>query len=114
MNNKFEIDSLLKQMADSHRPELPSPGLVWWRAQILRKQQEKRRIERPLMIMRAMAGGVCVVAFLVFLISNWGQLELRWDGVSLLAPLVVTVLVAFLGLAFLVAGSQVRKTSGGS
>jgi hypothetical protein len=114
MNNEFELDSLLKQMADSHRPELPSPGLIWWRAQVLRKQKEKERIERPLMIMRGVAAAACVGAFLVFLVSNWGQLELRWDGVPLFAPLLVTVLVAFLGLAFLGAGLAVGKTSGGS
>jgi len=114
MNNEFEFDSLLKRMAESHQPELPSPGLIWWRAQILKKQQEKRRIERPLMIMRAMAGGACVVAFLVFLAGSWRQLELPWGGASLWGPLAVTVLAALLGLAFLVAASQVRKTSGGS
>src|SRR5258707_122167 len=36
--NEFELDSLLKKMADDHQPELPSPGLIWWRAQILKKQ----------------------------------------------------------------------------
>jgi hypothetical protein len=114
MNNEFGFDSLLKYMADSHRPELPSPGLIWWRAQILKKQQEKQRIERPLMIMRGMAGGACVVAFLVFLAGSWSQLELPWGGASLWGPLVVAVLAALLGLAFLVARPLVRKTSGGS
>jgi len=114
VDNEFELDSLLKQMADSHRPELPSPGLIWWRAQILRKQQEKQRIERPLTIMRSMAGGACMVAFLVFLAASWRQLELPWGGAPFWGPLAVTVLAALLGLAFLVAGSQVRKTSGGS
>ena len=50
MNDEFELDSLLRRMADSHQAELPSPGLIWWRAQILRKQTEKERIERPLLI----------------------------------------------------------------
>src|SRR5215467_6152304 len=110
MNKEYELDSLLKQMADGHRPELPSPGLVWWRAQILRKQQEKQRIERPLLIMRGVAAAACVAAFVVFLVSSWRQFELPWAS-GFLAPVAVSVLAAFLGLVFLVAGSPVTRTS---
>src|SRR5215472_13688401 len=113
MNNELELDSLLKRMADSHQAELPSPGLIWWRAQVQRKQKEKERIERPLMIMRGVAAAACVGAFLVFLINSWNQFELTLAP-RLFLPLVVTVLAAFLGLAFLGAGLAVRKTSGGS
>jgi hypothetical protein len=113
MNNEFELDSLLKRMADSHQAELPSPGLIWWRAQVQRKQKEKERIERPLMIMRGVAAAACGAAFLVFLVSSWGQLELTLAP-RLLVPLAITVLVAFVGLAFLGAGPAVGKTSGGS
>lgn len=59
MNNDFELDSLIKKMAADHKPELPSPGVIWWRAQILKKQAEKERIERPLTIMRALAALLC-------------------------------------------------------
>lgn len=64
MNNDFEFDSLIKKMATAHRPELPSPDVIWWRAQILKKQAEKERIERPFTIMRILAAivGVAVVA----------------------------------------------------
>ena len=113
MNKEFELDSLLKQMADSHQAELPSPGLIWWRAQVLRKQKEKQRIERPLTIMRGVAAAACVAAFLIFLVSSWNQFELTLAP-RLWLPLVVTVLAAFLGLAFLGTGPAVRKTSGGS
>ena len=58
MNNDFEFDSLIKKMAADHQPELPSPGVIWWRAQILKKQAEKERIERPLTIMRACSHSV--------------------------------------------------------
>jgi hypothetical protein len=58
MNNSFEFDSLVKKMAAQHQPELPSAGLIWWRAQILRKQAEKERAERPFTIMRLVAGAV--------------------------------------------------------
>ncbi|MBZ5505420.1 MAG: hypothetical protein LAO78_08030 [Acidobacteriia bacterium] len=50
-------------MADGDQPELPSPGLIWWRAQILKKQHEKERIERPLIIMRMLAAVVCLIVF---------------------------------------------------
>jgi hypothetical protein len=113
MNNEFELDSLLKQMADSHRHELPSPGLVWWRAQVLRKQKEKERIERPLMIMRGVAAAACVAALVVLLVNSWGQLELPVTS-RLLLPLAITVLAATLGLVFLLAGTPIKKTSSGS
>ena len=71
MNNQYELDALLKQMAEDHRPQLPSPGLIWWRAQILRKQREKERIERPLMVMRWLAVVMCAVA-LVLVAGRWG------------------------------------------
>lgn len=60
MNNDVEFDSLIKKMAADHQPELPSPGVIWWRAQILKKQAEKERIERPLAIMRSLAAVVCI------------------------------------------------------
>ena len=61
MNNDFELDSLIKKMAADHEPELPSPGVIWWRAQILKKQAEKERIERPFTIMRALAAILCLL-----------------------------------------------------
>jgi hypothetical protein len=91
--NEFELDSLMKKMADGHQPELPSPGLIWWRAQILRKQQEKERVERPLVMMRLIAAAACLVGFLVLLAGNWGEFQVvighnNW----LLMPLGITVL----------------------
>src|SRR5260370_23039084 len=71
MSHEHKLDSVVKQTAEDHRPDLPSPGLIWWRAQILRKQREKERIEKPLIIMRGVAGVVCSVAFVVFLVGNW-------------------------------------------
>lgn len=67
MNNDYEFDSLIKKMAAEHQPELPSPDVIWWRAQILRKQAEKQRIERPVTIMRIAAA----VLFLVVLVGLW-------------------------------------------
>jgi len=67
MNNDLEFDSLIKKMAADHQPELPSPGVIWWRAQILKKQAEKERIERPFTIMRVLAMVLC----LLFLVGFW-------------------------------------------
>src|SRR5262249_46692006 len=75
MNDELQLDSLIKKMASDHTAELPSPGLIWWRAQILRKQEEKRRIERPMMIMRFVAMGVCALIFLVSIFAKGGQLQ---------------------------------------
>jgi hypothetical protein len=69
MNNDFEFDSLVKKMAAGHQTQLPSPGLIWWRAQILRKQAEKERIERPFTIMRFVTAVVSVLV----LVGLWGS-----------------------------------------
>jgi hypothetical protein len=57
-------------MAAEHQPELPSPGVIWWRAQILKKQAEKERIERPFTIMRALAAVLCVIIAVGLWISH--------------------------------------------
>jgi hypothetical protein len=75
MNNDFQLDSLLKQMAKDHQPDLPGPGLIWWRAQILRKQHERARIERPVMIMRLVATVACLVVFAASVAGNWQQFQ---------------------------------------
>ena len=67
MNNDLQLDSLIGKMAAEHKPELPSPDAIWWRAQILRKQAEKERIERPVTIMRRVAAAL----FLVVLVGLW-------------------------------------------
>jgi hypothetical protein len=71
MNSEPQLDSLLKQMAEGHRPELPSPDLIWWRAQILKKQDQKRRIERPIIVMRQLAIVACLAVCLALLAANW-------------------------------------------
>jgi hypothetical protein len=79
MNNEPQLDSLLKRMAEDHRPELPSSGLIWWRAQILRKQQEQARIERPVMIMRRLATAVCLAMLFAWVVSGEQQSQI-WLG----------------------------------
>jgi len=101
MSDDSRLDFLLKQMAEDHRPELPSPGLVWWRAQILRKQQEKDRIERPMIIMRWVAAAVCAAASLVLLAGNWSLFYTAaetYRSLLLLGILAVTISVVSMAI----------------
>ena len=107
MSEDPRLDSLLKQMAEDHQPELPSPGLIWWRAQILRKQQEKDRIERPMIIMRWVAAAVCAAAA-IMVAGKWGVFRAATSGTyPWLLPLViltiaisaVSIVVSFRSLA---------------
>ena len=102
MNNDFELDSLIKKMAAEHRPELPSPGLIWWRAQVLRKQAEKERIERPAAIMRLVALGFSVVFLVVLWMSQAdGIRAMLGDAVLPVVPLLLAAVVigaVFIGL----------------
>src|SRR5262249_6319406 len=75
MNDELQLDSLIKKMAADHSVELPSPGLIWWRAQIMKKQEEKQRIERPMMIMRLVAAVVCVAIFGIAIATSGQQLQ---------------------------------------
>ena len=96
MNNDFEFDSLIKKMAADHQPELPSPGVIWWRAQILKKQAEKERIERPLTIMRLLAVVSClaIVAGLWFSHADGITAILnRADGYPIAAILIAMVMI---------------------
>jgi hypothetical protein len=88
MNEEPQLDFLLKQMADGNQPELPNPGLVWWRAQILKKQEQKERIERPIVVMRLVAAVGCLAAFLGLLAGN-RQLQTVMIHDGLLLPLAV-------------------------
>lgn len=96
MNNDFAFDSLIKKMASDHQPELPSPGVIWWRAQILKKQAENERIERPLTIMRTLAAVLCLAVLLGLWISQAvgisGILN-RAGGFSFASVLIAGVLI---------------------
>ena len=74
-NNDLEFDSLIKKMAAEHQPELPSPDVIWWRAQILKKHAEKRRIERPVFIMRIAAAALSLLVLVGLWISEAGSMR---------------------------------------
>lgn len=69
-----ELNGWMKSMAQGHHPELPSPGLIWWHAQIQRKLAAKERIERPMRIMRAVSLVIAFVVVVAVLAANWQQL----------------------------------------
>ena len=97
MRNDSDLDAILKQMASEHRPQLPTPGLIWFRAQIVRKAQQKERIERPLVVMRGLARLTGAVILLVFVAGNWGQMQDAMDHRSwFVLPLLLLTLTASL------------------
>jgi hypothetical protein len=98
MNNEVDLDLLIKKMAAGHQPELPSPGLIWWRAQILAKQAQKERIERPVAIMRLIAGAMCLLVVVGLWVSQGRTL---WDSMG--GSNLLTLLPLLLGGAALTA-----------
>ena len=105
-----QLNFLIKSMAQQHQPELPSAGLIWWRAQVQRKLAEKERIERPMVIMRMIALVVCM-AVLVAVVVRGAQIATFGGGE--VAPLLL--LGAFIAGAVAVAGPWVvRKSIGES
>jgi hypothetical protein len=96
MNNDLEFDSLIKKMAAGHQPELPRPDVIWWRAQILKKQAEKERIERPFAIMRALSAVLCLVVVAGLWISQSDGISAilnRADGFPFTLLLVVGMVI---------------------
>ena len=92
MNDKdLQLNSMIQQMARQHQPELPSPGVIWWRARLQKKFADKERIERPLVIMRMLAGTVGLVVAWMFL--NYGVQSAGGTGFS--GPLFSLCLLAF-------------------
>jgi len=110
-NNDVQFDSLIKQMAQDHQPQLPDPGIIWW-PQILKKQADKERIERPLVFMRLAAPTVCVIVVLGSLFASWRQAQPAASGahVSFLAPLLIISALCCALLLVLLAWSPASKT----
>jgi hypothetical protein len=94
-NNDLEFDSLIKKMAAGHQPELPSPDVIWWRAQILKKQAEKQRIERPVTIMRTTAAALSLLVLAWLLTNEAGSMRDAWGllGVYPFVPLLLAGVV---------------------
>jgi Na+/glutamate symporter len=109
MTSEHQLDSLLKQVAEAHRPELPSPDLIWWRAQILRKQEQRKRIERPIVIMRLVATVACITVCLALLAASLNTLqEILGGSTWMLLPLGIAALMVCAISALLVRSPSTR------
>lgn len=105
-NDDSQLDLLIKNMAQDHQPQLPSPGVIWWRAQIQKKLAEKERVERPMMIMRAVVLALTAALVAVILVVNWREIG-AMGGQS--GPFLV--LGIFAAAALVLAGSLLFKES---
>lgn len=117
MANDTELDAILKRMATEHRPELPSAGLIWFRAQMARKKLEKERIERPLLAMSVLACVTGAIVMVIFIGGNWGQVRDVLDHGSwflLAALLLALVATAASGAILLKLPNPPLETKGGA
>ena len=108
-NDDSQLDLLIKNMAQDHQPQLPSPGVIWWRAQIQRKLAEKDRVERPMMIMRAVVLALSAALVAIILVVNWREI----GGMAGGQPGPFVVLGIFAAAALVLAGSLLFKESMG-
>jgi hypothetical protein len=53
---------------------LPDPGVIWWKAQLLRRWQAERAAAAPIERMRGIEFGAGLVSLAVFLIWQWRTL----------------------------------------
>ena len=108
--NESDLDAILKKMAAEHRPQLPSPGLIWFRAQLLRKAQQKQRIERPLIFMRLLAALAAGVILLAFVAADWAEFQDAMNHASrLLLPLLLLTLGASLASGAILFWSPAKR-----
>jgi hypothetical protein len=110
MKNNIDLDAILQQMAAEHRLQLPDRGVIWFRAQILRKTRQKERIERPMEIMRLLVALTGALILLVFLADNWTpMLDALRHGSGFLLPLLISTLAASFASAVMFLRSPVTR-----
>jgi len=62
-----------ERAAASAQPRLESPGAIWWRAQLRRRNAAIERISRPILGAQVFAVAVAVIAAVAFLVSQAKQ-----------------------------------------
>ncbi len=62
-----------ERAAASAQPRLESPGALWWRAQLRRRNAAIERISRPILGAQVFAVAVAVIAAVAFLVSQARQ-----------------------------------------
>jgi hypothetical protein len=103
MKPTVDIEAILKELTAKYRPELPSAGAIWFRAQMRRKARERERIERPMRVMELI---VALNGFLVLLTAvgdNWATIRqgarLLSGGLSVLFVLTLVAVVVSTAIA---------------
>lgn len=73
---------------NSERVRVPSPGLVWWRAQLRARQEAARAAARPINVVQAFACacGIGLAVGLVARMTDWVWLSAVLGAVIILAP----------------------------
>jgi hypothetical protein len=106
----FVLDNNLKKLAQGHQPELPSPGLIWFRAQVARKFRQKKRIEQPVVIMCGLVSLASVMFLVNFVAENWGSIQDAWKQNSwFMLPTLFVTIVALAASWALVRKSHARR-----
>jgi hypothetical protein len=110
MGGRCDVSGSSCFLVDSeHRPQLASPGLIWFRAQIVRKAWQKERIERPLVVMRGLAGLTGAV-ILLLLVAGKGQMQDAMDHRSwFLLPLLLLTITASLASGAILLWSTAKR-----
>lgn len=111
-NNDTQLDFLIKNMAKDHQPELPSPGLIWWRAQIQRKLADRERAEKPMVIMRAAAVAVMLAIVAGIVVANWHEVTEFMSSGRMGPSFILGILAA--GMLLFAGSSLLREAAGKS
>jgi hypothetical protein len=74
---------------------VPTPEIVWWRAQMRARQEAARQAARPLLVTQALA----VAAFIGLLVSVIGRVTLPMISWSDLAPVITRLPVLQVAIA---------------
>jgi hypothetical protein len=86
----------MKKMAEEHQPQLPTSAQIWWRAQILKKQEARARVERPMQIMRRVAVAICAVLITALLASQGRNFSVLLESGGLMVVFAISAAVIFL------------------
>jgi|RhiMethySRZTD1v2_1073278.scaffolds.fasta_scaffold1837593_2 hypothetical protein len=76
---------------------IPSPDLVWWRAELRARQEAVRVASRPITLVQAFGAAATVGVAAAFLKAAWPWIKnvLAVPNLSLLSPLQLTLVIAF-------------------
>ena len=99
-----EAAAWMGRLAELSRSEgaLPDPALIWWRAQLLERQDAQARVARPMEIAQWLSLVVAVVTVVVLCAMNWSGIQgmLEPAGLALWAIAGGVVMVMGLALRF--------------